>query len=195
MSTFNPRVFDTFPVLETKRLMLRDIRLDDARQIFEMRSNSRVNEFIARPTMVSETDANDLVTRTIKAYKQKLAIGWAGVLKDGNGIIGTCGFNSIEAHNMHAEIGGEMATEYWGKFLAQEAVHAIIAFGINEMNLQTIEAKVSPLNRSAIYVMEKMGFVKEAHYKNRIYFEGAFKDMAVYTLHASEYKNSNQRFQ
>jgi hypothetical protein len=35
--------------------------------------------------------------------------------------------------------------------------------------------------------MEQLGFVKEAHYNDRIYFEGQFKDMAVYTLVANKY--------
>lgn len=187
MITFNNKVFDKFPVLKTARLTLREIRPEDAKRIYDMRSNGRVNEFIARPQMQTEEEALKLAERTIAAYHNKQAIGWAGILREGNEIIGTCGFNMIEAYNLHAEIGGEMATEYWGKQIALEAVKAILAFGIDEMNLHTIEAKVSPHNRSAIYVMEQLGFVKEAHYKDRIYFDGHFKDMAVYTLIAPNY--------
>lgn len=187
MIAFNDKVFNTFPILKTPRLTLREIRPEDARRIFEMRSNGRVNEFIARPKMETESDALKLTERTIAAYQNKQAIGWAGILRDENEIIGTCGFNMIETHNLHAEIGGEMATEYWGKHIAQEAVKAIITFGLDEMNLQTIEAKVSPHNRGAIYVMEQLGFIKEAHFKNRIYFGGQFTDMAVYTLHAANF--------
>lgn len=187
MIAFNDKVFNTFPILKTPRLTLREIRPEDARRIFEMRSNGRVNEFIARPKMETESDALKLTERTIAAYQNKQAIGWAGILRDENEIIGTCGFNMIETHNLHSEIGGEMATEYWGKHIAQEAVKAIITFGLDEMNLQTIEAKVSPHNRGAIYVMEQLGFIKEAHFKNRIYFGGQFTDMAVYTLQAANF--------
>lgn len=187
MKSFNYSVFETFPVLTTPRLTLREILPDDAKRIYDMRSNGRVNEFIARLNMDAVTAAENLVERTRNAYKQQQAIGWAGLLRDGMEIVGTCGFNSIEPHNLHAEIGGEMATEYWGKGIALEAVKAILHFGIHAMHLQTIEAKVSPQNRSAIYVMEQLGFVKEAHYHNRIVFNNAFKDMAVYTLHAQVY--------
>jgi [ribosomal protein S5]-alanine N-acetyltransferase len=185
MKEFYHSVFDAFPVLTTPRLTLREILPEDAKRIYDMRSSGRVNEFIARPNMNELAAAENLVERTRNAYNQKMAIGWAGLLRDGQEIIGTCGFNTIEPQNLHAEIGGEMATEYWGKGIALEAVKAILHFGINTLNLQTIEAKVSPQNRSAIYVMEQLGFVKEAHYKNRILFNGEFKDMAVYTLHSS----------
>ncbi len=182
MKTFNERVFDVFPVLKTNRLTLREIRPEDAKRIYDMRSNGRVNQFIARPQMQKEEDALSLAERTVAAYKNKQAIGWAGILRENNAIIGTCGFNMIDTYNLRAEIGGEMATEYWGKHIAIEAVMAIIKFGLEEMNLHSIEAKVSPDNRGAIYLMEQIGFVKEAHYRDRIYFNGKFMDMAVYTL-------------
>ena len=180
--SFNTAVFEEFPLLNTPRLQLRDIRLQDAEAIFAMRANGRVNQFIARPTMQDLANAQALVERTRNAYAQGAAIGWAGVLRDGHTIIGTCGFNSIEPQNQHAEIGGEMATEYWGKGIAQEAVQAILRFGITTMGLHTIEAKVNPNNRGAIHVLESLGFQKEAHFKERIQFEGKFWDMAVYTL-------------
>lgn len=182
MNKFNNKVFDTFPIIKTNRLTLREIRLDDAKRIFDMRSNGRVNTFIARPNMQKQEDAVGLAERTINAFKNKQAIGWAGILRDNNEIIGTCGFNMIDSYNLRAEIGGEMATEYWGKNIATEAVMAIIQFGLEEMNLHSIEAKVSPNNRGAIYLMEQIGFKKEAHYKDRILFNNTFSDMAVYTL-------------
>lgn len=182
METFNHDVFSSFPLIKTDRLTLREIRLADAKRIFDMRSNGRVNTFIARHNMQDQEDAKALAERTINAYNNKQAIGWAGILRENQEIIGTCGFNMIDTYNLRAEIGGEMATEYWGKNIAIEAVQAIIQFGLNAMNLHSIEAKVSPQNRSAIYLMEKLGFVKEAHFKDRILFNDSFYDMAVYTL-------------
>lgn len=182
MLELNQSVFETFPVIKTPRLTLRDIRLEDAKQIFAMRANGRVNQFIARPAMQQQDDAAKLVERTVNAYNQKMAIGWAGILRDNKEIIGTCGFNSIDIPNLHAELGGELDVNYWGKNIAVEAVTAIINFGIQTMNLHTIEAKVSPQNRGAIFLLEQLGFKKEAHYKDRIYFQERFLDMVVYTL-------------
>lgn len=178
----NDKIFEEFPVLKTQRLTLREIRSEDAKQIFEMRSNGRVNQFIPRHNMMQEEDALQLAEKTIQAFKNKQAIGWAGILRDNNEIIGTCGFNQIDFYNLRAEIGGEMATEFWGKNIAVEAVLAIIKFGFEKLNLHAIEAKVSPENRGAIHVLEQIGFKKEAHYKDRIFFNDRFSDMAVYTL-------------
>lgn len=51
METFNHDVFNSFPVIKTDRLTLREIRLADAKRIFNMRSNRIVNTFIARHNM------------------------------------------------------------------------------------------------------------------------------------------------
>lgn len=178
----NLDIFNAFPVLKTKRLTLREIRMDDADKIFEMRSNGRVNQFIARNNMSNREDSRKLAEKTILAYQNRQAIGWAGILRDNHTIIGTCGFNQIDFPNLRAEIGGELSIDYWGKNIAQEAVVAIVKFGLDIMNLHSIEAKVSPDNRGAIFLMEKMGFKKEAHFVDRIYFNEKFSDMAIYSL-------------
>lgn len=178
----NLDVFTTFPVLKTERLTLREIREEDARVILSMRSSSRVNQFISRPAMEKLEDAQALVQRVQTAFSNQQGIAWAGILRDGNEIIGCCGFNAFDFANLHAEIGGELSVEYWGKNIPLEAVTAILQFGLYTLGLHTIEAKVNPENRGALYLLELLGFEKEAHFKDRIYFNGKFSDMTVYTL-------------
>lgn len=180
--TFNISVFDQFPIIKTKRLLLREIQLGDASAIFDMRSNPRVNKFIARNNMNDLQDAIGLVERTNAAYRNKQAIGWAGLMRENMEIIGTCGFNAIDIPNLRAEIGGELNVEYWGQNVAIEAVNAIVRFGLETMNLHSIEAKVDAGNRGAIFLLEKLGFKKEAHFVDRILFNNRFQDLCVYTL-------------
>lgn len=185
--------FEVFPILKTNRLTLKSIEIEDAESIFKMRTNQRVNEFIARNPLEKMEQAIDLVTRTQEAFLEKKAIGWAGILRDSGEIIGTCGFNTIDFLNKRAEIGGELATEFWGKKIALEAVEAILTFGFKTMRLHAIEAKVSPENRSAIFVLSHLGFVQEAYFKDRIWFENQWKDMVVLTLFEENFKPTSKR--
>lgn len=178
----NETVFDRFPVIQTERLLLRQIELKDAVEIMHMRQNKRVNQFIARSSITGIEAAEELVKKTADAFELKAGIGWAGILRYGSEIIGTCGFNRIDYLNNRAEIGGELSVDYWGKNIALEAVQAIVSFGFEEMNLHAIEAFVSPQNRGAVFLLESLGFEKEAHFKDRVYFNGTYQDMAVYTL-------------
>jgi len=181
LKKINSDIFLTFPELETPRLFLKQLNLDHAQQVFAMRKSKMVNRFIARPEMESEENAATLVQQCAESFNEKRGIAWAGILKTNGEMIGTCGFNHIDYPNLRAEIGGEMSTAYWGKHLAVEAVAAIVEFGLEILQLHSIEAKVMPENRGAISLLETLGFLKEAHFHDRVYFDNQFSDMAVYT--------------
>lgn len=178
----NMQVFESFPVLKTSRLTLRSLTPADAPAIFGMRSSGLVATWIPRKLMEEKNAAEKLITRTTDAYRNKQGIAWAAVLRDEGDIIGTCGFNRIELQHARAEIGGEMNPAYWGKRLPPEAVKAIIDFGFNVMNLHSIEARVLPGNRSAIALIDLLGFEKEAHFRDYFFYEESFHDLAVYSL-------------
>ena len=181
MLELNLNCFENFPILHTDRLTLRRIIPQDAEIIFEMRKNSRNNEFILRPNMENLESANELIKVVESGYKQKEKIAWAGLLRNQNKIIGTCGFNHVDHQNLRAEIGGELFINYWGKNIAMEAVNRIISFGFIEMQLNSIEAKVNPANRGAIYLLNELGFNCEGYFKNYGFYNNAFHDLAVYS--------------
>lgn len=174
--------FRVFPVLETRRITMRKIKASDAETIFKMRSNSRMNQFVLREDMTAISDAGALVNKVTEAYRNKTGIGWAGVSKDNDQLIGTCGFNRIDNENNRAEIGGEMAVDFWGKHLALEALDAILDYGFTKMKLHSVEARVNPENKSAVYIVEQLGFEREAYFRDRVYFNDEYHDLAVYTL-------------
>jgi [ribosomal protein S5]-alanine N-acetyltransferase len=183
----NQSAFDNFPILKSKRLTLRRITEKDIESIYNMRVNDRINAFIARQAMDHVDGAKALVKKVSDAYENKTGIGWAGELRDDQTSIGTCGFNRIDYDNNRAELGGELSVEFWGKHIAAEAVEAIVSFGLMEMNLHAIEAYMSPSNRGAIYLLEKLGFKKEAHFKEKVFFKNEYLDIVVYTLLKSDF--------
>ena len=183
--------FDSFPVLKTARLTLRELRIEDAEAVFNMRSNGRVNQFIGRESMKEVLSATELIEKTRKAYVEKAAIAWAGILRENKEIIGTCGLNNIDFVNNRAEIGGEMATEFWGKNIALEAVTAIVDFGMKQLQLNRIEAKIDAENRGAIALAVHLGFKKEAHLRDYFFHRESYRDLTVYSLLAKDYSHSN----
>ena len=82
---------------ESIRIGLIYDRAEDAKEVFRMRANSRVNQFIGRENMETEKSAEELIERTLQAYQNKQAIAWAGYHPELNQIIGTCGLMHIEA--------------------------------------------------------------------------------------------------
>lgn len=177
----NEAPFLEFPVLKSKRLTMRPIERSDAPQIFDMQTDDLVLRYIAKKKPESLEEVEALIQYISEAYEKQEMLCWAAVIRDGDKIIGTCGFNRIEKENLRAEIGGALSPRYWGVGVAYEAVKQIVDYGFDELGLHTIEAKVDSGNRSAVFLLEQLGFVREGHFKDRMYFEGVFYDMDIYT--------------
>lgn len=182
----NLHCFDEFPVLETKRLLLRRICTEDAQEIFAMRRSVLVNSFIYRPLQTSVEEAKEMIGRIEEAYKNKQNLAWAAERKGGGGkLLAACGLNRIDIPNRRAEIGGEMNSDFWGKGFAREGFEAIIRYGFSVMNLHTIEAKVINGNRSTIALLEKYGFEREGHLKEFGFYNDKPFDLLIFTLRNS----------
>jgi ribosomal-protein-alanine N-acetyltransferase len=62
-------------------------------------------------------------------------------LKEGDDrVIGTCGYHVWAKPHFRAEIGYELAREYWGQGIMQEAIRSLLTFGFAKMALNRVEA-------------------------------------------------------
>jgi [ribosomal protein S5]-alanine N-acetyltransferase len=170
--------FEPFPVLETSRLKLRKISLDDADDIFLLRSNEEAIKYIHKPKLNSIEDAVAL----IKKMNEPDRIQWGITLKTAGAIIGTIGYHRIIQDHYRAEIGYMLHPDYWNTGLMTEALAKTIGFGFNKMNLHSIEAIINPGNAVSRKILKKFNFIKEAYFKENFFFEGEFFDSEVYSL-------------
>lgn len=180
--TFNEAAFEQFPVLRTRRLTIREIRTTDVEALHRTQASALVLRYIGRPPHEQLEQTAKQIATIHEAYENRSMLCWAAILRDGNEIIGTCGYNRFEKENLRAEFGGSLDPTYWGKGLAQEAVEAILDYGFKGLNLHAIEAKIVPQNRGAKFILEKLGFQREGYFQDRFLEKGRFLDMAHYTL-------------
>ena len=151
--------FSTFPVLETDRLTLRALNLDDAKAIFGLRTNKEVNEFIdrKRPNNLSEARAFiDLITNLASNNK---GIFWVMQSKSNNQLVGTIGLRNFEDEENYAEIGYEVDPIYQQRGFMSEAFEEVLNFGFKTLELKTVEAFTHQDNTASIALLEKQKFV------------------------------------
>ena len=72
--------------------------------------------------------------------------------------------------------------EYHGKGIVSEAVKEAVNYGFQVMKLHSIEAIIDPDNHASAKVLEKNGFIKEAHLKENEFFNGRFLDSVIYSI-------------
>jgi [ribosomal protein S5]-alanine N-acetyltransferase len=174
--------FTPFPILTTARLVLREVTDTDVNEVFALRSNPELMKYIPRPLAKTNEDALMHIEKLRKGKEDNDSINWAITLKDENKMIGIIGFVRTSKENHRGEVGYMLHHHYHGKGIMQEALTAVIDYGFKEMNFHTIEGVVDPRNNTSAMVLEKNGFVKEAHFKENFLHNGEFLDSVHYTL-------------
>ena len=175
MPEFN---FDPFPVIETKRLLLRKVLMDDADDVFVLRTNEDAMKYIKKPKLITVDDAKEL----IKKMNEPDRIQWGITLPADNKIIGTIGYHKIDKDNYRAEVGYMLHPNHWNTGIMSEAITIVIDHGFNKMQLHSIEAIINPDNDVSRKLLKKFGFIKEAYFKENFFFEGKFFDTEIYSL-------------
>lgn len=173
--------FDIFPILMTERLVLRQITLDDAKDMFEMRSDSGAMKYIPRPIAQKLEDAEALIRLMQTTVDTKEGIVWGISFKNDPKLIGSIGFYRPKKEHFRAEVGYQLNRNYWQQGITYEAILPILDFAFDKMKCHTIEAVIDPENVASERLLQKCGFVKEAHFKENGFFDGRFWDSVVYS--------------
>ena len=175
-------IFKTFPEFESDRLLFRKILLSDAKDILLIRSDDDVMRFMDVIRFESIADAERMIRSVEESYNNENGINWAIVEKHSNSFVGYFGFFRIIPEHCRAEIGYALKPEYWGKGYMYETINRMVRFGFKNMKLHSIEANVNPKNERSKKVLEKIGFKKEAYFRENYLFDNKFLDSLIYSL-------------
>lgn len=174
--------FSAFPVLETDRLVLKQMDLSCLDEFYHLRTNPVLMAALDKNLANSKEEVADLLRTWEGAYKRREALDWAIYYKEQPHLIGTIGFHKIDAYHHRAEIGYVLITSEQGKGVMSEAMRSVLDYGFKQLNLHSVEANINKINNASRNLLEKFGFVKEAHFKENFYFNGTYLDSVIYSL-------------
>ena len=180
--------FHPFLNLETERLLLRRIDENDVEEVFALRGNPETMKYIPRPIVKTKEDALAHIAMIEDKILNNIGINWGITIKGNSKIIGIIGHYRISAENHRAEMGYMSLPETFGNGFISEAIKAVVAYGFEQMNLHSIEAIIDPENIASERVLQKNGFVKEAHILENELWEGKFWDIVIYSLLRKNFK-------
>ena len=72
--------------------------------------------------------------------------------------------------------------QYNGKGYVTEAIDVVLEYGFNDLQMHSIEAIIDPDNIASERVLQKNGFVKEAHILENELYDGKFWDTVIYSI-------------
>ncbi|AIQ15020.1 GNAT family N-acetyltransferase [Paenibacillus durus] len=154
-----------FPKIETKRLLLRELTLLDAKLVLRHFSDSEVTRYMDIEVCQDIREAEEIIQFHIDDAGCRYGI----FDRTNNELVGTCGFHCWEkGQNSRAEIGFDLSSRYWGQGLMQEALEEVIRMGFDIMDLTYIEATVENENIRSRRLLNKMNFIKQVELKDNL---------------------------
>jgi ribosomal-protein-alanine N-acetyltransferase len=174
--------FQPFPELQTERLILRRILEADWENILAFRSDPEVMRYIPRPLSKDKRDVLDFLKKIDENIASNEQINWGISTKEApERLLGMIGFFRPQKENARAEIGYMLGPEHQGKGYMIEAMAAAERYGFETMQLHSIEAVIDPANAPSERVLQRCGYVKEAHFRENYFYNGEWLDSVIYS--------------
>ena len=178
----NESYFLNFPELETERLLLRMLSLEDAARMQQIRSNKEVMKFMDSHWHTNIELSEEFISENLEMYSLQKGLFWALIEKESQQFIGDFAFWQIDKKHCRTEIGYTLHPDYWGKGYMSEAMRKILNFGFQNLKLHSIEANINPKNTKSRNILTNVGFVKEAYFRENYFYNGKFLDSEIYSL-------------
>lgn len=179
-------------VIETGRLILRPMQMDDVDDLFEYQSNPEIVRFIPWPPRTME-QVKEATTKTITSGKFDLleendyiVLVWE--LKDTGQVIGQSNMGLVSRDNKASNIGWVTHQDFQRQGYALEATRALLGYAFNNFDLHRVIADIDTRVPESAALAEKLGMRREATYLDGEFFKGQWCDMWLYAILKREFQ-------
>jgi RimJ/RimL family protein N-acetyltransferase len=160
-------------ILETDRLLLREMKLSDAEALFEMDSNPKVHQYLWNKPLTEISEVFSYIENVRTQYKNTNIGRFVVILKETNDLIGWAGlkYNTEMVNNKVGfyDIGYRLNEKFWGKGYASEASYAWLDYGFNTMKIKVMEAAAHVDNIASNKILLKIGLkMTDQYFENNI---------------------------
>ncbi|CAM3534092.1 GNAT family N-acetyltransferase [Flavobacterium gelidilacus] len=150
-------------ILETERLLLREMRHEDAEALFAMDSNPNVHTYLWQKPYTNIDDIHTYIEMVRKQYERNNIGRFATIIKETNELIGWTGIKYVDDHVENGktnfyDYGYRLNEKHWNKGYTTEASKAWLDYGFNQMNIKEMNAYTHFDNGASNHVLQKVGF-------------------------------------
>lgn len=174
--------FEDIKNIETTNFKLREIKLEDYEDIYNIYSDEETLKYQCPLPIKSLEEAREYTEKiTEKAKKDENFIRGSVTRKDEEKVLGVC---SLHKEGKKIEIGYMLNRLYCRQNIMTEVLANVIDFVKNNLDINTIEASIHPQNIASIKLCEKLGFKKIAIKETIIINKktNKYEDRVVYQL-------------
>lgn len=170
--------------LETQRLILRRFIDADLEPFLAYRSDPQVSRYQGWSEPYTRPMAEEFIQemKTRQPGEPGEWFQWAIELRASGEMIGDCAFYLLSRDTRQAEIGVTLARLHQGQGYAQEAIQRLLEYLFNELELHRVCANCDPENTPAWQILQRLGFRREAHFVENLWFKGRYASEFWYAM-------------
>lgn len=150
-------------VIETERLILRELMPTDDEAMFEMDSNPEVHVFLGNKPAESIEETRATIQNVRQQYIERGIGRWAMVEKSSGSFVGWTGLKlnkeTINNHIDFYETGYRLAQKHWNKGYATESTKAALKYAFEQLNAKEVCGITNVENLKSRKVLEKCGLI------------------------------------
>jgi RimJ/RimL family protein N-acetyltransferase len=175
--------------LQSERLLLRPLAEPDAAALYGIFSDPRVARYLSRPAWPEISAAHARIARDLEAMSTGKYVCLGIERLEDRTLIGECSLFNLVEQCRRAEIGYALGFQAWGQGYITEALVSLLSFGFADLALNRVEADIDPRNLASARSLERLGFKKEGHLRERWIVNGEVSDSGLYGLLASDWQS------
>lgn len=175
------------PVLETQRLVLRLAAQEDVAEIIAYYTRNaehlgpwepdRPADFLTAPFWKERVSLYADQAFAGTSYRFYLFPKSRELAREKGAILGSLGLTQIERGPfMCGRLGFSIDGACQGQGLMQEAVSAVVSFGLEDIGLHRIEANHQPQNLRSANLLRRLGFDVQGYARDYLFLGGAWRD-------------------
>jgi len=176
------------PVIETRRLILREFTSDDLDAVHAYGSQKEVSQSMTYKNHTTKERTKRKLTQWLEGYAKNNGseMRWAMVSKAHGGVIGCINLHTYNWYHKRCWAGYSLNASEWGKGYTTEAMSALIEYAFTHLDLLSIGAVVRIDNAGSCRVMEKSGASVVATLRDYWLNKGVMMTMHQYHIRKSD---------
>jgi ribosomal-protein-alanine N-acetyltransferase len=185
-------VYQNLPRLETGRLILRKLTLDDLEDVYAYSSDAEVTRFLRWGPHKTVAQTESYIREVLQEYREGRDGPWGIEYRASGQAVGAIHLMEISARHRKAQIGFLLSRACWGRGLMAEALLRVLQYAFENVGLNRVEAFCLVDNLAGVRVLEKAGMQKEGVLREYAFQKGALRDFLVYSMLRRDYEGSSR---
>ena len=187
-----PRARDLLPTLRGAGVLLRALEPEDAGAVLAIFGEPEVVRWMAIARLRDEGEARAFIADIDRLAEAGTLFQWgiADGGESGGEVVGTATLAHVDLRHRRAEVGFAVVPRLWGRRVVSRALPVLITHAFETLGLHRLEADVDPENTASLRVLERNGFRREGHLRERYTQGGRWHDAVLLGLLRREWRGS-----